>query len=181
LSPLGYVVTGIPTRYAVELRVPPNRPATRAGAPPSWQPGDPVISIRRNVAPVAVSDVERAESRAWAEKWMRENADPAWTWRGPPVPTTKPAYTDVRIALDGRIWVKIAQPSVRRPATDRSGLQFGEAVPVWDVFESDGAYVGQVRTPTALTQMIMRGDNVWGALINSDGVPVVKRWRIGWR
>jgi hypothetical protein len=195
-SPLGYMVTGVPTRYAIELRVPVSRGAT-ASAPPAsrsvssrWRPGDPVVSIRRNVSPVPIADAERAERRARTEFFLR-GQDPGWKWRGPDIPKVKPAYTMLRIGLDGRLWVAVAAPSERRtprPGGDISGCpkcdsHFQEA-PLFDVFEPDGRYRGQVRLAGEMENqnfLVMRGDSIWGVARGSDDVQSVKRWRVTWR
>ena len=204
LSPLGYFVTGFPSRYAVELRVPPRR-----AGPPVWRAGDPVISLRREQVPsVPVPDAERDARREDIEARLRRT-DPSWRWSGMDIPRVKTPYATFRVANDGRIWVLTSQPSERfDPANDAlagapvsisggvgGGGRAGSAgaprpappppVPwrspaVYDVLEPDGRWIGQVRIPYGVTAHVMQGDHVWASTADEDGVPYVKRYRIAW-
>jgi hypothetical protein len=178
-SRLGYFVTAVPHRYAVDLRIPS---ATVAGKPSIWRTGDRVVSIRRNVQPIPVSNEERAERRAIVERTLQTN-NPGWRWTGEEIPAVKPAIHGAHAAFDGRIWVSLTQPSVRvTPQGRGTGISFGEPAPLWDIFEPDGTYLGQVRGPDSLSLRIgaMRGDNVWSVATDQNGVQTVKRWRIAW-
>jgi hypothetical protein len=182
-SPLGYMVTGFSSRYAVDLRVPP---AARGSPPRTWQPGDPVISIRRAVAPVQVAAAERDQRRAQVETSMR-NTDPQWRWNGPEIPRTKPPYRELWVGADGRIWVSVSLPSAPRTVDgppDAQGPQTRRTTwtqPLaFDVFEPDGRYVGQVPIPSGTYPHVMRGDHIWGTTTDADGVPSVHRFRIAW-
>jgi hypothetical protein len=215
-SPLGYFVTAVSDRYAVDLRVPGKRGAParpQGGVTPVWQPGDQVISIRRTITPVAIADAERAERRRRIEETMRERV-PGWTWTGQDVPRVKPPYKAVRVGADGRIWVQLSTPSEKYdPGTAppmptggngggsgggmSSGGRSGGSPPpparglstpipyreptLYDVFEPDGQYLGQVSAPYDTRVVFMRGDFVWGNTVDADGVETVRRFRISWR
>jgi hypothetical protein len=146
------------------------------------------VSIRRQVPQLPVSDAERNAHRNRITNTLRE-AQSDWSWKGPDVPRVKPAYNLLKAALDGRIWVQIALPSVPKvprpadlPDCPECAALFGAAV-VMDVFEPDGAYVGQVSFESASTQYlsVMRGDIVWGVVRGPNDVPTVKRWRLSWQ
>jgi hypothetical protein len=203
LSPLGSIVTGVTRTYAFELRLPPS---AGAGAAPSrvWREGDPVVSVRRAVRPVPVSRAERADQREWVDAML--SARPG-TLSGPvpDVPDAKPAYRRLVVASDGRVWILVSTPSERYtpPVDAPSSSQMsagtgtgagggGPALPrippapwrepaVWDVFEPDGTYVGQVDVPRDTRILRMHADTVWGVVTNEDDVPVVRRFRVGWR
>ncbi|MNC89062.1 hypothetical protein D3C83_49550 [compost metagenome] len=52
---------------------------------------------------------------------------------------------------------------------------------VFDVFEPDGAYIGQVQFPDdTFWHMSIRGDTVVAALRIEDGVNIVRRYRVVW-
>jgi hypothetical protein len=183
-SPLGYFVTAFGGRYAVDLRVPP--PARGTPARPSrWEPGDPVISIRRNAAPVPIPDAERAAHRSWTEAVLRTR-DSAWTWNGPEVPRVKPPIRHFVIGEDGRIWVMASLAAERfspPPGVARdleTSIPFREP-PIYEVLDPDGIYVGRVRLPEGVTLQAMRGDTIWGTTKDADDVPTVTRFRIDWR
>ena len=179
ISPLGYLIAGLPDRYAFEIH----------------QPGGPVVSVRRDVKPEPVSRAERAEARREVEERMRKT-DPTWSWNGPDIPDVKPLYADIQAGLDGRIWVAVrpevsprvgassggggvSPPSSRRPARQ---LTPGEAPrpALYDVFEPDGRYLGQVQVPAKVSSVVRRGDHVWGVAYDAEDVPRVKRYRIAW-
>jgi hypothetical protein len=53
---------------------------------------------------------------------------------------------------------------------------------VFDVFEADGRYIGQVRAPRGFSmnpQPIARGDHVWAVFRDELDVNYVARFRIG--
>ena len=178
LSPFGYLVAGYPSRYAFEIH----------------QPGRAVVSVRREVKPEPVSRAERAEGRKNIEERMRQT-DPNWSWNGPDIPDTKPLYHGLTVGLDGRIWVSLTRgadpklglsstsgvgsgvPRAPRPAADREP---GKPT-LYDVFEPDGRYVGQVQVPANTTAMVRKGDKVWAVAFGDDDVPRLKRYRIAWK
>jgi hypothetical protein len=106
-----------------------------------------------------------------------------------PIPDTKPPIVDLRVASDGRIWVKTSQPSERFSPTPRLNAMTGQRVldfgwrepTVFDVFEPDGTFVGSVSVPYGFRLLKMRGDLVWGVRINEDGVEFAQKWRIDWK
>lgn len=185
LSPLGYFVTGYPNRYAFELQV----------------PGAPVRSVRREVPPQTVSSTERVAERNRVEESMRRN-NPSWSWSGPDIPRTKPLYSDLFVGLDGRIWVALAPEMSARIGTINGGRPMGAGRPgaapppsipppstsqtkdgpaLYDVFEPDGVYLGQVQVPPRVSTVVRRGDHVWAVAFGEDDVASVKRYRIVWK
>jgi hypothetical protein len=210
LSPLGYFVTGIPDRYAFELLIPAGSAVPRS--PGDWRRGQPVISIRREVKPEAVSGAERKAERERVEALLRRT-DPKWNWNGPDLPDVKPLYRNLIAAQDGRIWLTRVVESGRgsgAPGTTFSTMERsvgsgggggrppGGARPqtpspadtraaepprpgLYDVFEPNGTFVGQVQVPPRTQLMVRRGDNAWGVVYDDDDVATVKRFRIVWR
>jgi hypothetical protein len=186
LSPLGYFVTGVAMRYAIDLRIPPvGQPAGR-GAPALWQEGDAVLSIRRQVPPVRVSARERADQRAFLEDRVRQQTG-RLEGTIPEVPSEKPYFKHIVTGEDGRIWVSISTASDRFDAPARPSPT-GEPIPqinwreptVFDVFEPDGRYLGQVGVPYGTRLHRMRGDTAWGVVRDELDVEVIKRFQIRW-
>ena len=178
MSPFGYFVAGYPDRYSFELH----------------QSGKPVVSVRRDVKPEPVSRAERAEARKQTEDRMRQT-DPTWSWNGPDIPDWKPLYSDIQIGLDGRIWIALV-PEVSRRVGNTSG-SIGAGGPggsrppaqptgeprrpaLYDVYEPDGSYLGQVQVPAGVSSVLRRGNQVWGVEFDADDVPRIKRYRIAW-
>lgn len=178
LSPLGYLVAGYPNRYAFEIH----------------QPGRAVVSVRRDVKPEPVSRAERAEGRKNIEERMRQT-DPNWSWNGPDIPDNKPLYHGLTVGLDGRIWISLTRgtdpklglsgtsgvgpgvPRAPRPADDREASKPA----LYDVFEPDGRYLGQVQVPAGTSAVVRKGDKVWAVAFGDDDVPRLKRYRIAWK
>lgn len=165
-SPLGYLVVGVTDAYHFELR-PPNAP---------------VIRIERTRPTVEVLPDERAEYEA-VNEWMRINQGRFMTAEIPPVPSTKPPYRGFLIGQDGRVWVRLhvtaEQVDVDPPASkDRPPPVSWREPPVFDVFEPDGTYLGEVRVPNRTALMVTRGDTAWGTREGESGEIYVVRLTI---
>src|SRR6185503_10543159 len=109
-----------------------------------------------------------------------------------------PLYEDLQVALDGRIWVALVPEVSNRvgsissggggvgpPGTSRTRPQ-GPPPPtprpaLYDVFEPDGQYLGQVQVPPKVSSVVRRGDQVWAIAFDDDDVPRIKRYRIAWK
>ena len=180
MSPRGTFIAGFPDRYAFEIQ----------------QPGRPVVSVRRDVKAEPVSRAERSEAKRQIEEKMRQT-NPTWSWNGPDIPDVKPFYDDLQVALDGRIWVAIipevsnrvgsisGSGSSGRPGAAPVSIQ-GPPAPaprpaLYDVFEADGQYLGQVQIPARVSSVVRHGDQVWAIAYDDQDVPRIKRYRIAWK
>jgi hypothetical protein len=148
--------------------------------------GERPIRIEREHAPVAVSDDERAYWTEYIGEAMRD-LQPAWRWNGPAIPTAKPAYRDLEVGLDGRIWVQLnttaepipeaelpplapdRSPSLRRTTRTRT---------VYDVYSPNGALLGRVVLPWRTSLSTSSGELVWGTATDSMDVPYAVRFGI---
>jgi hypothetical protein len=178
MSPSGSLLSGFPSRYAFEIHQPDGR----------------IVSVRRDMRPEPVTRSERSDAREKAEQRMRQT-DPTWSWNGPDIPDSKPAYYGIVAGQDGRIWVLLTQDVRTGPGVTGSvGIGGGntpgrrppgDAEPpkasLYDVFEPDGSYLGQVQVPAGAYALVRRGDQVWGYAVGDDDVPRIKRYRINWR
>jgi hypothetical protein len=199
-NPLGFFVTGVSTRYEVDLRRPRDgegvtaAPAARGMTPRRagrWVRGNEILSIRRNVEPIPVTDEERKEQAAILLARGRQR-DRRWNWDVANIPASKPAYRGLHVGEDGRIWVLLSAPSVLSEippdAVQRSELRNRSSVPIarwvepthYDIFEPNGVYVGQVEIPVGLTVHVTRGDTLWASSQDADDVPIVHRLHIVW-
>lgn len=148
------------------------------------RPDGGVLRIERDAPAVPVSAAERSEQEALATHVMRD-VDPSWRWNGPPIPEVKPYFKALRSGMDGRIWAQLSQPGELDPEADtvqrnpdaRPPIRYREPQ-VWDVFEADGRYLGQVELPFGFTLHVMRGEHVWGVLRDELDVQSVVRARI---
>ena len=160
VSPMGYVVSYVTSRYAIDLRRP--RRAGSGSRPATWQESDAVVSIRRTTTPVAVSSDERRDHEAFLKSVGRGGAIA-------PVPSRKPPIRGVRVDRYGRIWVETSSPSLRRPTAFGGGAEGPEGLRpdrrweepvIFDVFEADGMFVGSVRFPDGAIPMGFERDRV---------------------
>ena len=133
VHPSGHFLTGLSTEYRIELAR-----------------DDGVLRIERDYEPVPVSDTERDFTRRMIEGEMRE-VDPDWSWDGPPIPDYKPPFAALHAGRDGRIWVLLAtahsivENEDHDPSDPRSQPVTFQIRGRYDVFESDGVYLGDRR------------------------------------
>lgn len=85
--------------------------------------------------------------------------------RDMPMPERFPAFTDLRMDPDGRIWVHLFQ----RPGTEEQR---------WGVFAADGTYLGGVEMPPDLTITEIGSDYVLGVHLGEMDVQRVRLHRI---
>jgi hypothetical protein len=107
-------------------------------------------------------------------------------------------YGGLEVGLDGRIWIAIIPEvaprvgslssgggsiggSPRTPPASRNADPVPPRPALYDVFEPDGRYLGQVRVPARVSTVLRRGDHVWAVALDEDDVPRIKRYRIEWR
>ena len=171
LDSFGRFVAGVGSRYAVDIH----------------RDDGTVLRLGRDVPAVRVAPDEKAaaEERAtWSMRRMLET----WRWNGPPIPDTKPVFRDIVAGADGRVWVQLSTPG--EPVPDDGSPRDPQRPPperyrepvVFDVYESDGRYVGTVRTPSGFLtnpKPVFRGEHVWAVVRDELDVNYVVRFRIG--
>lgn len=172
VSPGGYLATYSTDQYAINLVF--SRSAR--GSPPR----DSVVSVRRNVDPVRLSDREVREVTAY----LRSSPLVAPGAHVQEVERTKPPLIGVEFGVDGRIWATVSAPSVRVDdsplATEARRFNPWREVPVFDVFEPDGAYLGRVTLSLGAVPLAMRGDTIWCLESLADDIRVLRRYRVVW-
>jgi hypothetical protein len=147
----------------------------------------PVLRIERRVEPVRVAAGEKASEEHRVARAMRR-LQPDWTWNGPPMPDTKPSFRQIFVGQDGRIWVQVRAPGHEVPEEVREPAA-GEPTPptpwrepvVFDVFEPDGTYLGEVRAPDrsrTYPAPVLGTEHVWAVVEGELGVQYLARFRI---
>lgn len=166
--PAGHYVSVSTERYVIEV--------SRAGR---------ALRIEREAPALPVSDDERAYDEERITFNLRQT-DPGWKFSGPPIPAQKPPVAGLFTARDGRIWVRVAVPSMSIPESERDAAQPNRAPPrryrdasvAYEVFEADGRFVGRVVLPWQATLMEAGGDRVWFLDRDADGLPAIVRARV---
>lgn len=172
-SPRGYFIGGLSTRYAIDI----------------FRPDSAVLRIERLTEPVAITAGEKAAQEHRARTAM-QRMDPSWRWNGPPIVGTKPPFRGIHTDRDGRIWVRLHAPG-REVAT---GTDAGDAPPgqpsappewtepiLFDVFDPDGRYLGQVEAPEDFRTSplpVLGTERVWAVAEDELGVQSIVRYRI---
>jgi beta-lactamase regulating signal transducer with metallopeptidase domain len=137
--------------------------------------------VQRDFTPVTLHPAEWAEWEARARFYDKDGPESASY--GVTIPTVKPAYRDIVVAEDGRIWVHryavatertLTQP---RPADAPPALSWRD-IPTFDVFEADGEYAGTVIVPNNTFMHVRRGVGLWGTNVLATGETHVVRYRI---
>lgn len=144
------------------------------------------IRVEREHVPVPVADDERTYWTAQIEKAMRD-VEPAWRWTDAPIPEFKPAYRDIFVGLDGRIWVQLETVAEPIPEDELAPLKPGQLESsrrrtrtreVYDVFTERGALLGRVVVPRSMSVNTARGDQVWGTVTDASEVPYAMRAKV---
>jgi hypothetical protein len=188
-SPRGYWVTGFSGQPSFEIRAPVEHAvgvASPGATPKIWRPGDPIVSVRWDNAPIEVSAAERSAQAAYL---LVQAGAVGATVRGPvpEIPGRKPAYRRLIPDSDGRIWVEVSVPServeaAREPEAAQTTPGIGWREPsVYQLFDPSGALLGRIDFPWGVEPIVMKGNHVWGKATDATGVETVKRFRIEWR
>jgi hypothetical protein len=146
------VVVGVNDRYALELR----RPAG-------------TLRIEKAGERLAVNGEERAEREALRAHMIRTQGQ-FMTSEPPPVPRVKPFYRAIYTGDDGTIWVHVHRDAVRREPPADAAARPPDAPPltvwveptVFDVFQPDGMYLGEVHVPERTTLRTFSLGTLWG-------------------
>jgi hypothetical protein len=164
LSPHGYLVSGYTSEYAV-MRLD--------------RDGNAVSRFVRDFEPVRLNREERAQWQARADFYTRRGGASA----GAVIPEEKPAFRALEVDDDGRIWVHRYAPAVEHPRNpDRPADQPPELTwrdkPTFDVFESDGRFLGSVQLPPRTRILVRRGRQLYGVTRGEFDEPYVVGFRL---
>lgn len=170
-SPLGQMFGGVSDEYRIDV----------------FHPDGRVLRIIRDSEPEPVAAGERMAAEFRVSTAMR-GLQPNWSWNGPPIPNRKPAFRELFAGQDGRIWVLLHAPARPAPelAVDPSPGEPAPPTPwiepvLFDVFEPDGTYLGQVSAPEGFLTVpapVFGSQHVWAVVADELDVQSVVRFRI---
>lgn len=142
----GHFVAGVSDRYSFEAHT-----------------GSGVLRIGRDVEPLPVHP---DEADAWRRQfeWMDRHPSyrpPEGEW----IPSHMPPFRSIDLAADGRIWVRRNTQPIPVDVEEHPDLPppVGWAQPwLYDVFEADGTFLGEVRFPDRVQPLLFGAGHVWG-------------------
>ena len=164
LSPLGHLVVGSNAEYSFEIR----------------DPQGSVTVQRDDFEPVEVGREELEEWRALASHNERMSG-----LSFDAIPDEKPAFRNLWVDSDGRIWVhryveavKRDLPEVRRtrgaPAPNITWREPG----LFDVYSKEGDFLWCAELPWNAKEHASQGSLVWGVIRGDFDEEYVVRWRL---
>ena len=166
-SPFGHLVTGHNATYAFSI----------------LDPAGTIEVEREGFRSAEVMAEERAQWRARVAFAERRSG---MSFRD--VPTRKPAYRDLWVDLDGRIWIHRYAEAVNSgepiPELWLDYLEGDEPRITWaepslyDVYSADGQLLYCVQAPADAEVVTSRGSLVWGILRGALDEEYVVSWRI---
>ena len=167
-SPAGTFAAARTDAYRIEVFPPKTQSAARS-------PGEGLSGrsrvISRDIPPVPVPRAEReAALRGLAERVAKYTGleKPSI----PEIPAEKPPIKSLSYSEDGRLIVGVSMPSKLR-----DGEWTEERA--YDLFGTDGRFLGRFSVPSSFRIMGMRGDRIWGVFRGEYGVESVRLFRVG--
>jgi hypothetical protein len=169
----GDVVIGCPAEYEID-RI---------------RPDGTVMRIVHSREPLVEPQEARKGFVEQTEAAFRESGRD-WSWKGPTPPEQKPYYHRLVVGRGGRLWVWPGHPRVPWQSPDLRGKVFwlDPTTGTFDVFETDGTFLGQVMLPdgvvyqwgTPWEEPFFAGDTIWLARRDSLNVRYIDRMLVKW-
>jgi hypothetical protein len=153
-SPAGSIVHGYSDRYRFTIS---RFDGTTRVVEKAWNP-----------VPIAGEERDQLSAR-YEDEARRDATHPAFS-----LPRTKPAYRDIFVDQDGRIWISVfaraTKRSLSRDTTANSGTPLDWAQdPTFDVFDPAGRFLGTVVLPYGSTLWAARNDRIYARSIGPEG------------
>ena len=153
------------------------------------RPDGSMLVVERFWEPIPVSPEQREYERRYTIAFQRRGNDPEFVWDGAEIPHQKPAYSWLKPAVSGEIWVSRYGASERTADCAEDPVEAGwDAVSgrrCWsdlshtDVFGADGRYLGEVLLPKdAYMPAVIDGRLVVAQTHDETGTYRVKRYRL---
>ncbi|TVP46653.1 MAG: hypothetical protein EA350_06550 [Gemmatimonadales bacterium] len=174
----GRVVTGTNNEYSLTLH-----PTGGAAAGPDARAGSGRTIVRRTVDRIPVTDRQQTQMRNLFRQSFEDS--------GQPIPQEVveqlvgsmefeshwPVLAAVLPGPDGTLWVQRVEAGARLEELTIEALQAGEfGSRRWDVFDSEGTYMGAVNMPEGVQPLRFVGDRLYG--IHSDDLRIQRAVRL---
>ena len=120
------------------------------------------IVVERPWTPVSLTAEERDNWVRYADYFTEQSGGR----RHYTIPDTKPAYRDLLVDADNRIWVSLyaAARKIDLPPAEpnrKSPRLFWQQAATYDIFDASGKYLGHVELPMRARVLAARGNAVW--------------------
>jgi hypothetical protein len=164
-SPVEYMVSGRTTTYAIHRPLADGR----------------TVRIERPWQPIPLEGEERAQWEAYIDAVEERREDDF-----PDMHEAKPAWRELGVGYDGRIWVRRYSEAAHVPGYESVGARGPAQLPNvdwleparYDVLDPRGAYLGTVDLPPEATLLRARGPWLWALEQGSFDERYVVRYRI---
>jgi hypothetical protein len=170
MLPDGGFAAGVPERYEFEIR----------------RPDGSVIVVKKFWEPTPVNPGE-LELQTRRMRLVVNGRSPEIDWSGMDIPATKPAYSGMVAARDGRVFVQPSSeitvrdecmdPNLTRD--DLSGMDCTTGTSYVDVFDNDGSFLGKFEIPDGANfgwGTYVDADAIWMSFEDDLGTVMVKRY-----
>jgi hypothetical protein len=152
--------------------------------------GGKLLRVQRNYSPIRLGAEERTEWGAYADYFYTrekgERPQPGIRQSVPvraKIPLTKPAFRDLTVDRDGRVWLDLYTAAEKRempprPRNDTRPLLTWRERSTFDVFAAAGVYLGRVVLPAQYQLLDARGDWLWALTHGADDEECIVAFRI---
>lgn len=111
------------------------------------------------VDPVPVTSAARDSALSDVDKGLLSSVESA-------MPETKPSFTDLVVASDGRLWVERPQDTPDREMV------------TWWVLDPEDQTIRTARLPEDVSLLVVTNDRAYGRTTTENGAPAVVRYRV---
>lgn len=155
MSPCGYLIMGRTDEYAFYRPLKDGR----------------VLQVRRSYEPIAVRRQERKQWEEYNDRFAKQSEDMGRSFNRPEIPRQKPAFRGLAVDAECRVWISVYGKAYEAEVSsdyladrERRGhpVYLWRERPEWEVFESNGRFLGRLVLPVGTRFEGARGKTVLG-------------------
>jgi hypothetical protein len=139
----------------------------------------PIRLVDRVWTPVPIGSEERANWQEYADNFTRmNNGRTSYS-----IPSTKPAFRDLKTDHDSRVWVSLYAPARKITLPQRNDGRTGPRLywqqpATYDVFSDQGEYLARVVLPMRSQFLAARGNRLWVKVKGADDEDMIRLYTI---
>lgn len=141
------------------------------------RPGSDPVRVVKDYRPARVKPAER---EMFEKRLSRQSRNPAVGRPGSlntNVPRTKPAFRNIVVDMDNRIWIDLYGEAELNRDAKPGELEWVDPR-TFDVFNPEGGYLGRVVLPHRVRWMNAEGDHVYGIRLGEFDEQYIVRYRL---